>query len=283
MGCAQHPRVNELTELENQYLECFFRYLFETTTAGYVLYGEKPFLLCSFMAIEKTIPGSIEHKDALIFTQGLQAWKKLNIQSNNYLLVSFSNNESVFSNVIIFVNKKAFKDVVKKNLPLFQFKLGPEVNEQNLLSNLLSPDGFTTMLKGHEALQGILFGYGVGNSLTYERGNALRKKALNARTVNPPFQHIHESTTPDQLKQEIVSYVDSGESYGQNVLNELADFSFYISDEKEEIIPKIPFSYHTKSEESKKLLDAYAESEKTVLYLRAQNNFLEKTLERLRQ
>ncbi|HEV3270180.1 MAG TPA: hypothetical protein VGZ69_05985 [Candidatus Rhabdochlamydia sp.] len=34
VGCFQHPH-KKLTELENQYLESFFRHLLETTTAGY--------------------------------------------------------------------------------------------------------------------------------------------------------------------------------------------------------------------------------------------------------
>ena len=89
-GCGQHSHEKKLTDLENQYLETFFRHLFETTTGGYVLYGDKPLLLCPFRSIEKTIPGTLEHKDAVIFTQGLKALKKLNIQSKNYLLVSLN-------------------------------------------------------------------------------------------------------------------------------------------------------------------------------------------------
>ena len=283
MGCTQDTYKRKLTDLENQYLEGFFRHLFETTTAGYVLYGEKPLLLCSFKPIEKTIPGSIEHKDAVIFTQGLKAWKKLNIQSKNYLLVLLTSNEIERSEMFFLINKKAFEDTVKKNLPLFQLKLGPQINEQSLLNNLLSPNGFSTLLKGHEALQGILFGYGLENSMTYERGNALRKMVRSTSKVNPPFRDNQDPTTPDELKEQVMTYVDSQEGYGQSILDELADFSFYIPEDGDKVIPKIPFSYHTKSEESKKLLEAYKETEKTVIKLQAQSDFLVKILERLKQ
>jgi hypothetical protein len=283
MGCTQHPRVNELTDLEQLYLESFFKHLFETTTAGYVLYGEKPLLLCSFKPIENTIPGTVEHKDAVIYTQGLKAWKKLNIQSKNYILISLPPNEVELFEVIFLINKKAFNKAVKNNISLFQLKLGPDVNDEGLLNSLLAPNGFSNLLKGHEALQGILFGYGLENSLTYERGNALRKMTINSSKVNPPFQYNSEPTTPEELMKQVISYVNSQEGHGQNLLNELADFSFYTPEINDEIIPKIPFSYHTKSEASKKLLDAYKESEKTVIKLQAQNNFLEKVLGRLAQ
>ncbi len=282
-GCDPHPHCNKLTDLENQYLESFFRHLFETTTGGYVLYGNKPLLLCPFKFIEKTIPGTIEHKDAVIFTQGLKAWKKLNIQSKNYLLVPLTNSGAEPFEVIILINKKAFNNAVQNNLSLFRFKLGPQVNGQNLLDSLLSPSGFSTLLKGHEALQGILFGYEAENSLTYERGNALRKMVFDASKVNPPFQYNFEPTTPEELKEQITSYVDSQAGVGQSILDELADFSFYVPENEDEIIPKIPFSYHTKSEESKKLLESYKESEKTLINLQAQKDFLDQVLGRLKQ
>jgi hypothetical protein len=282
-GCGQHPPATKLTDLDNQYLETFFRHLFETTTGGYVLYGDKPLLWCPFKPIEKTIPGTAEHKDAVIFTQGLKAWKKLNIQSKNYLLISVTSTETQPFEMIFLINKKAFNNVVRNNLSLFRFKLGPQINEQNLLDNLLSPNGFSTVLKGHEALQGILFGYGVQNSLTFERGSALRKITFKASKVIPPFQYHLEPTTPEELKEQIYNYVDSQEGLGQNILDELADFSFYMPENENEITPKIPFSYHTESEESKKLLEAYKESEKTLINLQAQKNFLDQILTRLKQ
>lgn len=247
-----------------------------------MLYGEKPLLLCTFKSIENTIPGTAEHRDAVLFTQGLNAWKQLNIQSKNYLLIFFTSNKTKPFQELILINKKAFEDTVRKNLSLFQCKLGPQVNEQNLLNSILST-GFSSLLKSHEALQGILFGYGAENSLTYERGNALRKKALDYSKIHPPFQSTNEPVTPDELKERIMNYVASQGGTGQNLLDELSDFSFYIPENEDEIIPKIPFSFHSKSEETKKLLAAYKESEKTVIHLQAQKNFVEKVLERLKQ
>lgn len=199
------------------------------------------------------------------------------------LLVSLTNTEFEPCEVIFLVNKKAFNSAVQNNLSLFQFKFGPQVDEQNLLDGLLSPNGFSHLLKGHEALQGILFGYGTENSLTYERGNSLRKMMFNSSQVNPPFQYHLEPSTPEALKEQVNSYVDSQLGVGQNILDELSDFSFYMSKNDNEIIPKIPFSYHTKSEESKKLLEAYQEAEKTLVNLQAQKNFLDQVLTRLKE
>ncbi|MEK7340475.1 MAG: hypothetical protein AABZ92_07190 [Verrucomicrobiota bacterium] len=282
LGCAWYPKAKELTELENQYLESFFKYLFENTTAGYVLYGERPIFYCAFKSVENTIPGTAEHRDAVLFTQGLNTWKQLNIQVKNYLLVFFTSNEAKSFQEFILINKKAFEDIVRKNLSLFQCKLGSQVNEQNLLDSILST-GFSSLFKCHEALQGILFGYGVENSLTYERGNALRKKALGSSKINPPFQSANEPITPDELKERIIHYVASQGNTEQNLLEELSDFSFYTPESEDEITPKIPFSFHLKSEESKNLLAAYKESERTVINLQSQKNFVEKILKRLKQ
>lgn len=283
LGCTERPSTNRLSNLENKYLEVFFRHLFETTTAGYVLYGEKPLFQCSFKAIENTIPGTVEHKNAIIFTQGLNAWKKLNIQSKNFLLISIINNKDEHSQSFFIINKKALKKVIQKNLSLFQLKLGHQINEDRLLNGLLFPNGFSTILKGQEALQGILFGYGTENALTYERGNTLRKKIFSTPHVNPPFQYNLEPSTPDELKDKMTLYVNNQESNEQGILDELVDFSFYTPEIKDNVIPKIPFNYHTKSEESKKLLEIYKETEKTMITLQTHPDFLNKVIKRLQQ
>lgn len=281
-SCNQASHSKKLTQIENQYLEHFFKYLFDTTTAGYVLYGEKPLFLCAFKSVKNTVPGSAEHRDSVILTQGLKAWEKLNIKSKNYLLV-FLETESEPLQEILLINKQAFLEIIRKNLSLFQFKLGSQINEHILLEKILSPHGFSTLLKGHEALQGILFGYGVENSLTYERGNALRKKTLGSSKLNPPFQFNQEPTTPEELEQQVIDYVNDQKGTGQNILDELSDFSFYTPESTDEIIPKIPFSFHTKSDESKKLLQDYKKAEQVILSLQSEDKFLDNVLERLKQ
>lgn len=282
-SCSQNPHPNELKKIETQYLEKFFRHLFETTSAGYVLYGEKPLFLCTFNSIETTIPGTTEHRNAVILTQGLNAWRKQKIEGKNYLLFSSPGREVGSACEIILINTKAFNQVVRENLSLFRFKLGPQLNEKNLLENILSPSGFSTLLKGHEALQGILFGYGTENALTYERGNSLRKAALSISKLNPPFQFNQEPTTAEELKQHIVNYVNKHGGSGQPILDELANFSFYTPENDDEVIPKIPFSFHANSDESKKLLNDYKEAEKRVVSLQAEKKFLDKVLDRFRE
>lgn len=272
MGCIQHPPVKELTELENQYLESFFKHLLETTPAGYVLYGEKPLASCHFKSVENTIPGTEEHRNAVLFSQGIHVLKKLNIQSKNYPFVFFINEPDSFQELIL-INKKAFKEIIRNNLSLFQYKLGPQVNEQNILDSVLSKGLF----RGHQALLGILFGFGIENSLTYERLNVLCNKALESSKINPPFQYTNEPKTIEEREKLFISYVNSQGDLGQNLLDEQADFTCG------EITPKICFAFHTNSEESKKLLAAYKELEHKMVHLQTQKNFVDQILERLKQ
>lgn len=282
MGCIQHPPVKELTKLENQYLESFFKHLLETTPAGYALYGEKPLVSCPFKSVENTIPGTEEHRNAVLFSQGIHVLKKLNIQSKNYPFVFFTNNEPDSFQELILINKKAFEEIIRNNLSLFQYKLGPQVNEQNILDSVLS-NGLLALFRGHQALLGILFGYGIENSLTYERLNVLCNKALESSKINPPFQYTTEPTTIEEREKLFISYVNSQGGIGQNLLDEEADFTCSIPDSKEEITPKISFAFHANSEESKKLFAAYKELEHKMVHLQTQKNFVDQILERLKQ
>ncbi len=279
-SCSQNVHLSSLEEIEREYLEVFFRHLFQTTSAGYVLYGEKPLFLCTFHPIENTIPGTQEHKNAVILTQGINAWEKLNIVGKNYVLLFRPDKEmtSESSREIVILNKTAFKNVIKKNLTLFQFKLGPGVDENVVLDTFLS-SSFIDLFKGNEALQGIVLGYGTENSLTYERGNSLRKEVLNDAKITPPFFIHEEPETMEEIAQQIEKYASIHGGTWKNILDELADFSFYTENE-EEVTPKIPFSFHTESEESRQLIKEYIEAEKKVISLLHDEKFLDKVIER---
>lgn len=283
VSCTRNSSLHELKEIEINYLEVFFQYLFETTNVGYVLYGEKPISFCQIKSIEDTIPGTMEHKDSVILTQGLNAWKKLGITGKNYLFFSQASNEDPVFQEIVFVNKKAFQKAVRENLSLFRLKLGPQMNEQNLLENILTFNGFFHWLKGHESLQGILLGYGVENSLTYERGEALYKAVFKASGPNPPFQIIHEPETVGEVKQKMIDYAKTYRNNGESLVEELADFSFYTPEEGEKVIPKIGFTLHTESKESKNLIEEYKEVEKKVAAIQKEKKILEKVLKKFRE
>ncbi len=216
----------------------------------------------------------------MILTQGLRAWKKLGISGKNYILISRPQNDVISESKLEFViiNKKAFKNVVKKNLSLFQFKLGSQLDENFVFETFLS-SRFIDLFKGNEALQGIVLGYGTENSLTYEKGNSLRKEVSYDAKIIPPFQNLEEPETMEELAQQIEKYVSIHGGTWKNILDELADFSFYTENE-EEITPKIPFSFHSESEESKQLIKEYIEAEKKIIALLHDEKFLDKVIER---
>ena len=55
-------------------------------------------------------------------------------------------------------------DIVKSNLPLFQYILGPEVTPEKLLTKLTDPnESFHNVLNENKTLIGILLGFGTHN------------------------------------------------------------------------------------------------------------------------
>lgn len=279
MGCIQKSHPLALNEEEKHNLETFFHYLFENTTAGYVLYGEKPLTLCHYPSLENSSIDTPEYQEALMLEKGIETWNKLPGKSNKYLIAVIRTDPQTPYSSFLVINKTAFSKAVKENLSLFQFKLGTQCNEETLLNRLLAPCGFSQLLKGHESLQGILFGYGVQNSLTYERGNALRKKAEDFHLAQGGL----EATTPEELREQILNYIQAHNGDGQEILDELTDFSFFSPSPENAIAPKIPFSFHTSSEESATLINQYTLAEKELATLQSQNDFLDHVLKKVRE
>lgn len=261
----------KLSEVEIQCLDTFFRTLLKTTTAGYVLYGDKPLFACIFKSVENTIPGTVEYEDAIILTEGLKVWNKLKIMGKTYLFLSLEDQKRS-SQEIILINKEAFNKVIRENLSLFRFKLGYQIDEYNILEKISSV-GFFAFFQGQEALQGILLGYGTGNAITYERGNSLRKAALQMSNSEP--ENVQD------LKKRITDYAKVHGGNWETILRELDDFSFYTPQKEDTIIPKIPFSFHVNSEESKDLLIKYKRAEKRVVSLLNENKLVYKIINRI--
>ncbi len=249
-------------------LETFFRDLLENTPAGYVLYGRKPVYLHSFLGLEKTIPGSKAHEFSALTSLFLETWGSCSVRKEgaDCLLVEKDNE-------FLLINRKEFIRVVTDNLSLFQYKMGIDISPEGLLASLSDPvNTFSSLFREEIALQGILLGYGTGNSITYEKGTRLIK-SLKDSTISFPLR----SSPWPKTEGEMIQKLDAAFGLKKNGKQEMQDLSFYKSSDKNDRL-KIPFSFHPHTQESKHLLSCYREDQKSVDAILSDKNFLNKIL-----
>jgi hypothetical protein len=248
-------------------LETFFRDLFEKTTAGYVLYGDKPVDLENFSERERTIPGTAERRSAVISGLGLRCWNRLSPpQKGNYLLLS-SHDEAGWE--VLFINRSAFLETVKKNELLFEYKMGIGSTPQKVLDSLIS-EGFGAVFKENIALQGIVLGYGAENAICYESGISFKKRL--EPQVTPPFQTAIGPKNPEEMIEKLRAEKNWAKSEVQNL-------SYYKSSEKNDRL-KIPFSFLKNSKKSKELIKTYKKYQNSLDQVLAKKNFLAEVLNR---
>jgi len=255
--------------------EIFFHELLENTPAGYVLVGPKPVYLGSFLELDRTIPGTEAHCLSATTLLLLEIWKEsAQPKPNAECLFAVKNNE------FLLINRKQFLRVVKDNLSLFQYKLGVDVSPEGLLDSLLDPtNSFSSLLQENISLQGILLGYGVGNSITYEKGSCLMKP-LRSPSIVAPYRSPASPKTESEMLQKLETSPEVKKNW-RKLTEEMQRLTFYKPmDAKDRL--KIPFSFHPHTAESEKLLAEYRQGQKNVDALIANKDFLKTILSKLK-
>lgn len=248
-------------------LETFFKDLFEKTTAGYVLYGEKPVDLETFPERERTIPGTVERRNAVIGGLGLRCWNRISPPPNGkYLLLSSHDNDGW---EVLLINRPAFIDAVRKNMLLFEYKMGIGSTPEGVLDNLIS-EGFEAVFKENIALQGIVLGYGAENAICYESGISFKKR-LEPK-VTPPFQIPTGPKNPEDMVEKLRAEKNWAKSEVQNL-------TFYKPSEKNDRL-KIPFSFLKNSKKSKELINSYKKYQNALDLVLSKTTFLREVLNR---
>jgi FKBP-type peptidyl-prolyl cis-trans isomerases 1 len=247
-------------------LESFYRDLFENTTAGYVIFGDKPISIEGFSLPEKEIPGTVEHRFSVVSLLALKHWENcIRNKQREIFFISNCNEESRYCE-LLFINRSQFLRVVKETLLLFQYKFGPKITPEGLLENL--KNGFSSVFKEHIALQGVVLGYGVENAISYENVS-LVKKHITVHSPVPPYQLPIYSKTEEGT----ISKIKQSKKDWENIKNDISDFSFYKPTNENDHV-KIPFTYHKNSSESNSLINNYRKYQKKIDSLLKNKDFL---------
>ena len=260
-------------------LHSFFANLFENTSAGYVLFGEKPIYLGNFCQPEWLMPGSRKHREAICTFLSLKILKTLSQEqkSSNYILVI----QDPFSSNIEFmlINQKAFFKVIKENLVLFKYKFGYDLTPESLLGKFTNENQTFSKLFGNEiALQGIVLGYGTNNAISFERASLFTDAPNNLSS--PPNKLLPPPKTEEEMICRIETCVKDKDHW-KKVKEETKDISYYHPQNAEDKL-KIPFSFHPNTKETKALIRQYRKAEAKLSCQMATQNFVENVSKKLR-
>ncbi len=276
-GTEFFPEQQPYSFSKEKILDSFFQELFENTTTGYVVYGQKPIELIGIKDLENTIPGSKEHYFSVKMLIGSEMWNEMpsKLIKNKAIIIKSSQNDE-----LIIINRQAFLQVVNQNLLLFKYKFGINITAEGLLSSLeKSKNSFQTLFKEKIALQGIIFGYGVENAITYEKVSLLKKMLMSNTPSEPPYQESSFPKNENEVVKQLENNSDTKKTWIK-IKEEAKDFSYYRPSSANDHL-KIPFSFHQNSLESTRLFKEYRKSQSKINTLMGSKNFIHKLLAKL--
>lgn len=265
-----------------------------TSDFGYTLFGDKP-ISCLYDSGRLYEDEELSYFQRHLFTLAQRYEKKLD--APNFAIVVEHDFPSCF---IYLVNKKAFLDTVQQNPAIFRKILGDNITPSSLLDAVLDKNyGFMKALKASHALFGILFGYGVENSLRFDRSTQLDPESHIHGF--PPWKGIQDPTVSD-----VVTYRDVMGCTQKRWIKKTAPEKMEpsqgfttVQDELFELNKKLApvagaedplcilssislpsFAGDPESEETKKLISKYTAQRDVLMKMLAEDNFLEKVLEK---
>lgn len=257
-----------------------FLYALAESSAGYVLYGDKPMSIeiCDAPTLRFL---SSPNARTVALVKGKELWEDMKIFQDNkeYLLIT---SEQETSCHYICINRKNFLQTVRENIALFQYVLGPALTPENLLNELISSKHrFYQVLQNDPVLIEILLGHGRHNAIVHSRIQDISN--LYSFGKNDEFPYIS--------KKLCRSWAASSNKYQKKPsfgFNSIADEEFFLSkltvssDKLKPLTPcELPnFECQPDSEETKILLSTYEQNRGKVLKALGKKDFLEETLKK---
>lgn len=170
-------------------LDMFAKHMIAEHELGYVLEGSKPVCATGYALMNNICPNTHCHKTDIIHKQAFAILNSISRNRNAKFLFS-SNYQNQNTNLVetIFINRSRFIEEFDKNKHLFMYILGPSVNADLLLNEVLRTDlGFMETLKDDKILVGILLGFKAENSLYGSRVENLQESLFK---IYPPYKPV---------------------------------------------------------------------------------------------
>lgn len=169
-------KLRSISLEERHYLNAFLNKLLFYDDFSYVLFGNKPLAYTSF---SKSLPLNISHDGAsfahLTLKKGAEVFKKYQrcFSSQKFLTQIHENEDDL---ILILINKKNFRRTFNKYKKDFQQILGASITNKRLLSIIMKNEDFGDAINNHEALLGILLGYGRDNAWMFHHKKLILRK-----------------------------------------------------------------------------------------------------------
>ena len=269
---------------EKEILDVFFRALFEKSQGGYVLYGSKPICGEGILPRETRLfmLGDDQHKNNITFKEGVKTWKRLPCQGKKYF-VHLCEKPSYGWLHLLLINREAFIKVVKENLPLFQYVLGPDVFPEKLFEKLMDPkESFASTFKDNRVLIGIVLGFGTQNALYVSREENIEESLEKKEKL--PFRSVMDRSKENKkwgaTDWKTAAAPGFGHSSLKDELDHLNETLFVSKDLVEKQPLLIPWFGCLKNRETEQLLKGYTKTRSRIHDLIKDDRFLERVLTR---
>lgn len=254
------PSLDTFTKEEQSLLNKVFDIYISRGMLGYVFYGNKPMYWNGFRNIEDYDSNLQQDEELIVLDKALPALQKLVHDGKNYRIsYQYSKgehlNKTFYAHDFTFINKKALKKVIRKNLAVFREKAGKKLSTNQIYEGVLNHD--LPFIEGSHSLFGILLGYGAENSLIWERGVELDDEidkemgtAYLAEMDN--FQDIQK-----EYESRLFTYTQKNPDKWGDYLQKIEKFG-------NEPVPGINlnFAYFPHTKESKAIIKDYQKAEK---------------------
>jgi hypothetical protein len=166
-----------IDQKDREILEPYFNALVTHQELGYVLLGEKPAILLGYVhhlswkhPLYSLGSSHYFYKGNQLQKKAWEIWKKYSPQISDRFLVTEEVNPSspLCANVFV-IHRDLFCEVVNENREIFENILGRKITGEALYEQAKQTPLFSVLLKGNEALLGIILGYGKTNSMLFSQ------------------------------------------------------------------------------------------------------------------
>jgi hypothetical protein len=258
--------LGQMSSEERDYLATFLHILLFSDNFAYLLFGSKPIAIAGFEKLSRfTISHDYRSALNLKIIKGFELLKKNQyLFSCSNIIVYFDEDESNL--FILMINKKNLLKTLEESIDDFRQVLGSETTVKSLFTRIIGGEEYLAdVIKNHEALLGILLGYGRNNAwLFHEYGTICRRLSR----FEPPMK---------------------GDSLLEKRFNEINQKTGGFSEDFQECkyILKSPyislphFMADFNSLETKKLKESYEKERENMKKLFAKQNYVEATLLKL--
>jgi hypothetical protein len=257
--------LSQMSQEDRYYLSVFLCTILFYDDFSYLLFGSKPIAYASF---DK--PVSFRFSYGRVFESDLELSRGFNVfEKNKHLFLSdniavrfYEDNELL---EILMINKKNLLKMLEVHINDFKLVLGPEVSIESLYAKITAQENLAQVVNNHDALFGILLGYGRNNAWLFHRKSTIFRE-LN--TFNPPKKRkafLEKEWAKVAQKMTFFSEESCGEKYTL----------------KTPRLPLLHFMADPSSLETKQLKAQYRKEREEMKKLFAKQGWLEATLQKL--